>query len=155
MSLPFTIYLALAAPASDLETKVQKIFEDNCTACHGDGGEAPNLEGAPSRLTSVKSKETGKPMVTPGDPDKSYVFAKILGKNITGDVMPLGGDPLSAAQKKAVKDWIASLAPTAEARVATADLNGPVLDGLRVLDLTRVIAGPVCITATVWSNVSR
>ena len=41
MSLPFTIYLALAAPASDLETKVQTIFEDNCTACHGDGGEWP------------------------------------------------------------------------------------------------------------------
>ena len=124
MSLPFTIYLALAAPASDLETKVQKIFEDNCTACHGDGGEAPNLEGAPSRLTSVKSKATGKPMVTPGDPDKSYVLAKIIGKNIEGDAMPLGGDALSAAQKKAVKDWIASLAPAAEASGSAAAATG-------------------------------
>lgn len=115
MSLPFTIYLALAAPASDLETKVEKIFEDNCTACHGDGGEWPNLEGAPSRLTSVKSKATSKPMVTPGDPEKSYVFAKILGKGIEGEPMPQGGDPLSAAQKKAVKDWITSLAPAGDA----------------------------------------
>jgi len=115
MPLPFTIYLALAAPAPDLETKVQKIFEDNCTACHGDGGESPNLEGGPSRLKSMKSKATGKPLVVAGDPDKSYLLAKIVGKNIEGEVMPQGGDPLSAAQKKAVKDWIASLAPDADA----------------------------------------
>ncbi len=115
MPLPLTIYLALAAPASDLETKVQKIFEDNCTACHNYGGEEPNLEGAPSHLKTVRSKATGKPMVAAGDPDKSYLLAKIIGKNIEGDVMPLGGDPLTAAQKKTVKEWIAGLAPSAEA----------------------------------------
>jgi mono/diheme cytochrome c family protein len=111
MPLPLTIYLALAAPASELEAKVKAIFEEHCTACHDNGGEEPSLAGAPSRLKSVKSKATGKPMVAAGDPDGSYLLAKINGKNITGDAMPLGGDPLPAAQKSTIKEWIASLAP--------------------------------------------
>ncbi len=114
MPLHFPILLALAAPASDLEAKVKQIFEDNCTACHSNGGEEPSLEGALSRLKSVKSKATGKPIVAAGDPDGSYLVAKLNGKNIQGDAMPLGGDALSAAQKKAVKDWITALAPAAE-----------------------------------------
>ncbi len=120
MPLPFSIYLVLAAPAPDLEAKVKQIFEDQCTACHGSGGEEPNLEGAPSRLKSVKSKSTGKPMLTPGDPDASYVLAKIVGKNIEGDQMPLGGDALPAAQRKTIKDWIASLEPASAPAAPTA-----------------------------------
>lgn len=111
MPLPLTIYLALAAPASDLEAKVKAIFEEHCTACHDNGGEEPILAGAPSRLKSVKSKATGKPIVAAGDPDASYLLAKLNGKNITGDPMPLGGDPIPAAQRATVKEWIASLAP--------------------------------------------
>ena len=98
MPLPLTIYLALAAPAPDLEAKVKAIFEEHCTACHDTGGEEPVLAGAPSRLKSVKSKATGKPIVAAGDPDGSYLLAKLNGKNISGDVMPQGGDPLPAAQ---------------------------------------------------------
>jgi mono/diheme cytochrome c family protein len=110
MSLHFPILLALAAPASDLEAKVKAIFEDaNCTACHGD--EHPSLEGSLARLTSVKSKATGKPIVAAGNPDGSYLMAKLTGKGMVGDQMPQGGDPLSAAQRKTVSDWIASLAP--------------------------------------------
>jgi len=111
MPLPLTIYLALAAPAPDLEAKVKAIFEEHCTACHDTGGEEPVLAGAPSRLKSVKSKATGKPIVAAGDPDGSYLLANLNGKNISGDVMPQGGDPLPAAQKNTVKEWIASLAP--------------------------------------------
>ena len=120
MPLPFPILLAFAAPASDLEAKVRQIFEDNCTACHSNGGEEPSLEGAPSRLKSVKSKATGKPIVAAGDPDGSYLLAKVNGKNIEGDAMPLGGDPLPAAQKQAIKDWITSLAPAAASPPAIA-----------------------------------
>src|SRR5688572_11580671 len=105
MSLHFPILLALAAPASDLEAKVKAIFEEsNCTACHGD--EHPNLEGSLARLASVKSKANGKPLVVAGNPDGSYLMAKLTGKGIVGDQMPQGGDPLSAAQRKTVSDWI-------------------------------------------------
>jgi mono/diheme cytochrome c family protein len=117
MPLPLSILLVLAAPASDLEAKVKKIFEDNCTSCHDKGGEYPSLAGSPSRLTSLKSKATGKPMITAGDPTKSYLVNKITGKGIKGDAMPLGGDALTGGQKKAIKDWIVSLAPPAETTV--------------------------------------
>ena len=119
MPLPLSILFVLAAPASDLEAKVKKIFEDNCTSCHSKGGgEDPSLSGSPSRLTSMKSKATGKPMVTAGDPTRSYLVNKINGKG-KGDPMPLGADPLTGGQKKAIKDWIVSLAPPAEATPAT------------------------------------
>jgi len=114
MPLPLSILLVLAAPASDLEAKVKKIFEDNCTSCHDKSGEFPSLQGSPSRLTSVKSKATGKAMITAGDPARSYLVNKITGKGIKGDPMPLGGDPLTGGQKKAIKDWIVSLAPPAD-----------------------------------------
>jgi mono/diheme cytochrome c family protein len=114
MPLPSPLFLlALAAPATDLEAKVKAIFEDQCTACHGSGGEFPNLEDPPSRLASLKSKATGKALVAAGNPDGSYLLAKIVGKGIEGDPMPQGGDPLPAGQKKTIKDWIASLAPAA------------------------------------------
>jgi hypothetical protein len=114
MPLPLSILLVLAAPASDLEAKVKKIFEDNCTSCHDKSGEFPSLAGSPSRLTSLKSKATGKAMVTAGDPSKSYLVNKLSGKGIKGDPMPLGGDALTGGQKKTIKDWIVSLAPPAE-----------------------------------------
>jgi mono/diheme cytochrome c family protein len=115
MPLPLSIVLVLAAPASDLEAKVKRIFADNCTSCHSKGGEEPSLSGSPSRLISMKSRATGKPFVTAGDPAASYLVAKINGKGIKGDLMPLGGDPLTGGQKKAIKDWIVSLAPAADA----------------------------------------
>ncbi|MDC0722211.1 DUF5777 family beta-barrel protein [Nannocystis bainbridge] len=99
------------APAPDLEAKVKAIFDDSCTACHDDGADEVSLAGSPARLTSVKSKATGKPLVVAGDPDASYLYAKIVGaKGITGDAMP-PGDAMPAAQKKAIKDWIAGMKP--------------------------------------------
>ncbi len=128
MPLLFPILLALAAPASELEAKVKAIFEENtCTACHSEGGEWPNLEGSPSRLTGVKSKANGKPLVVAGNPEGSYLLAKITGKNITGDQMPQGGDPLPAGQKKTITDWIASLGgdkPTVPAPPPAAPSSG-------------------------------
>jgi len=109
-SLVLAAFSALA-PAPDLEAKVKAIFEDSCTACHDDGADEVSLAGSPSRLTSVKSKATGKPMVVAGDPDASYLYAKVIGaKGIAGESMP-PGDSLPAAQKKAIKEWIAGMKP--------------------------------------------
>lgn len=127
MLAPPLLVMAVAtalAPASDLEGKVQAIFEDNCTACHDDGGDEVSLAGAPSRLLSVKSKATGKPLVVAGDPAASYLMAKIEGaKGIVGDEMP-PGDALKAAQKKTIKDWIASLPPPAAPSAAAPSTGG-------------------------------
>lgn len=113
------------APAPDLEAKVKAIFEDSCTACHDDGADEVSLAGSPSRLTSVKSKATGKPMVVAGDPDASYLYAKVMGtKGIAGEAMP-PGDSLPAAQKKVLKEWIAGLKPTTAPAPAAAPAPGP------------------------------
>lgn len=119
MLAPLSVILALAAPASDPEAKVKSIFEESCTGCHSDGGDEVSLEGAPSRLLAVKSKANGKPLVVAGEPDASYLMAKIAGsKGIAGEAMPLG-DTMPAPQQKAVKEWIAGLKPAAPAPAAT------------------------------------
>ena len=117
-SLTFALTLSSAGPA-ELEAKVQAIFDDECTMCHGrgvtpDDAEGVALTGAPlSSLVQAKSNATGEPMVVPGDPDKSYLLKKMLGTDIKGDLMPLGGDVLPADQLQAVRDWIAALPPDA------------------------------------------
>src|SRR5690606_7741051 len=116
--------LSALAPASDLEGKVKAIFEDNCTACHDEGADEVSLEGPLSRLVSTKSAVTGKPLVVAGDPDGSYLYAKVVAhKGIKGESMP-PGDALPAAQKKAIKDWIASLTPAAAPAAAAPAASG-------------------------------
>ena len=116
MLAPPTLVLAALsalAPGSALEGKVKAIFEDNCTACHDEGADEVSLEGSPGRLASVKSAVTGKLLVVAGDPDASYLYAKVVAhKDIRGESMP-PGDALGAADKKTIKDWIASIAPPA------------------------------------------
>lgn len=117
MLAPLSVLFVLAA--ADAEGKVKKILEDNCTACHAAGGDEVSLEGKPSRLLSVKSRATKKPLIVAGDPDASYLYAKIVGaKGIRGEAMP-PGEAMSGAQKKAIKDWIISLKPAAPPPDAT------------------------------------
>ncbi len=115
LSAPLVLTLFTSASAStpaELESTVQSIFEDKCTACHDEGDDLV-LAGSLSPLLKLKG-ETGAPMVVPGKPNESYLVAKLLGKDIEGDPMPMGDDPLPKAEFDAVKDWISSLAPAEE-----------------------------------------
>lgn len=49
--------------------------------------------------------------ILPGDPSNSYLYRKITGIGITGDRMPQGRPPLTAAQIKLIRDWILRGAP--------------------------------------------
>ncbi|MEZ4449493.1 MAG: DUF5777 family beta-barrel protein [Nannocystaceae bacterium] len=103
------LVLSLLAPApADLEAKVRAIFDDKCSACHDAGADEVVLTGPLGHLTKAKSA-TGKPMVVPGKPDESYLIAKLTGKGIAGDLMPLGDDPLPKKELEAVRSWIAAL----------------------------------------------
>ena len=43
----------------------------------------------------------------PGDPENSYLVHKIEGRaGITGTIMPPGGDPLTAEEIEAIRQWI-------------------------------------------------
>lgn len=107
--LVLSLFTSVAASTpAELESTVQSIFEDKCTACHDDGDDLV-LAGSLSPLLKLKG-ETGVPMVVPGKPGESYLVAKLLGTDIEGDPMPMGDDPLPKAEFDAVKAWISSLA---------------------------------------------
>jgi hypothetical protein len=57
-------------------------------------------------VTSVGA--SGLLLVEPGDPDNSYLVAKIEGNALIGGSlrMPLGREPLSVEQIEAVRVWI-------------------------------------------------
>jgi hypothetical protein len=100
-------------------TRVQnEIFTPTCAAigCHDPLGQQSQLILTASRsyaqTVNVPSVElAGVARVRPNDPDNSYLYRKIIGVNITGDRMPQGQSPLSAAQIKLVRDWIRRGAP--------------------------------------------
>jgi hypothetical protein len=117
-SLTFALTLGSAGPAPELQAKVQEIFDDSCTMCHGKGVTADDAEGVSlvAPLTDVvrgASAEAGKPYIVPGDPDSSYLLHKMVGGDIQGEVMPLGDDPLPPEKQQVIKDWIAALPPDA------------------------------------------
>lgn len=102
--------------AQELEPQVAELFDEWCTACHSgvpaavsDSSEL-GLEAPLSSLVGLTSVDAaGKQMVVPGQPDASYLIAKMTGAGIEGDVMPLGDDPLPPEQVQIVRDWIAAL----------------------------------------------
>lgn len=132
-SLTFALTLSSVGPA-ELEPKVQEIFDDMCTMCHGrgvtsDDAEGVALTGAPlASLTQVKSNTTGDPMVIPGDPDNSYLVRKMTGTNIEGEVMPLG-DEVSPEQLAVIRDWITALPPDAGVPAENGTGDGTGTDG--------------------------
>lgn len=100
-------------------TRVQnEIFTPTCAniGCHDPLGQQSQLVLTAGRsyanIVSRPSVEMPSLMrVEPGNPDNSYLYRKITGAGITGDRMPQGLPPLSAAQIRLVRDWIRRGAP--------------------------------------------
>lgn len=81
--------------------RVKPLLETNCGGCHG--GTAPQgnfdllSEGAYVRLLGPAIQVPEQALITPFDPDNSYLFRKITGaEGIVGSVMPL--DPLAGVR---------------------------------------------------------
>ncbi len=116
VSVLFTLALA-SAPVGDpaLQAKAAEIFDEYCTACHAEGGDLSDpsefpLEGDLGMLVGLKANESDKLLIAPGDPEGSYLMDKVLSTPaMKEDLMPLGDDPLSAANLKVLRDWIASI----------------------------------------------
>jgi mono/diheme cytochrome c family protein len=93
---------------------VQTIFNSNCVICH-QGTSAPagmSLEPASAyaNLVNAKSQESALQRVLPGQPDKSYLVAKLQGTQVqaggSGAQMPYGSSPLTQSQIDLIKQWI-------------------------------------------------
>ena len=89
------------------------IFTASCASvgCHASqtqsGGLALDGANAYGDLVGVTSANYAPGVrVTPGDPDASVLYQKLLGDQSVGARMPLGGSPLAAGVIEKVREWI-------------------------------------------------
>jgi cytochrome c551/c552 len=93
---------------------VKVIFNSNCVVCHqgatATGGMSLEPASAYGNLVNVKSQESALQRVLPGQPDKSYLVAKLQGTQVqvggSGAQMPYGASPLAQSQIDLIKQWI-------------------------------------------------
>lgn len=103
-------------PVDTTFTLVQRqVLGPSCalSGCHADA-EYPNLSAdrAWTNLVGKASSVSGLSLVTPGDPERSYLYVKITGgPGMEGSQMPRNRGALSAADKAVVRAWIARGAP--------------------------------------------
>ena len=86
------------------------VFSPQCaiSGCH-DGSIKPQLSAgfAYSQIVNIPNGENrGADRIEPGNPEKSYLYLKLIGKNITGSRMPLGAPPLSQSVIDSIQAWI-------------------------------------------------
>jgi hypothetical protein len=96
-------------------SRVQPILEANCGGCHSAQEAEGDLvlvgDGVYERLLGPSSQLTDMPLITPGDPDESYLYLKLVGDDrIIGRTMPynpLTGDGrLNEAELGDILTWI-------------------------------------------------
>jgi WD40 repeat protein len=93
-----------AQSASDFNTKVAPILQKNCLACHSS---AAKMGGLVMENYALLMKGGGHgPAIVAGKADDSRIIAMLEGK--IQPRMPLGGDPLPAADIATLKAWINS-----------------------------------------------
>jgi hypothetical protein len=105
---------------------IQPIYARSCAlaGCHVPPVLNAGLDLSPAvayaETVRVKSTQrTNEDRIRPGDPDRSYLFRKLTGDDITGVLMPQGcpGSPLNGAQCltpdeiEAIRTWILECAP--------------------------------------------
>jgi hypothetical protein len=131
MSLPIAILLLAAAPAGEgpptFERDVRPILARRCTACHNarklddadvSGGLALDSFDAALRGTAEHK------VIRPGQSGRSEL-AQRLSDPDEDRRMPLGEDPLPAAQVDLIRRWIDAGAPRGEPVAATAEAAAP------------------------------
>jgi hypothetical protein len=85
-------------------------LQESCAGCHHSEEAVPslNLTGPASYSNTVGRKSTfvDELLVSPGDPDHSFLVEKIGGKPRFGQQMPSYGRPLTRRELRLLIDWI-------------------------------------------------
>ena len=91
------------AAEPDFATAVAPILERHCVRCHSAGSQ----QGDFSLTTATDMRESG--FVVAGQPDESHLL-QVVTASADGEPprMPQNGEPLSSAQIKTLRDWIAA-----------------------------------------------
>jgi mono/diheme cytochrome c family protein len=93
---------------------VEAIFQVHCAQCHLGGAAAGgfDLEGGESLLVGVQSGQSDWLLVAPGEPEWSYLVAKLQGTHLeaggSGTQMPVG-TPLAKSELRTVMNWVRQL----------------------------------------------
>lgn len=87
------------------------VLDPRCVAHHGGQAAQAGLDLSAgmshAALVDVPSTQTGFDLVEPGDAENSYLIHKLEGRpGIVRDRMPPSGDPLTAEEIAAIRDWI-------------------------------------------------
>ena len=109
---------AHAALLPDFTSLKASLLDPQCAACHSGPSSAANLDlAAPdvyTRLTGPQNaslQQPGMRQIAPGNPDSSYFYLKMIGKNIIEARMPKDRAPLEAGELAVVREWIEKGAP--------------------------------------------
>ena len=105
---------APAPPATWAEVKPTLMNSCGFSSCHGSAAGGLFIWNALEPTDLINEPATGLPggvLVVPGDPDRSYLYLKMIGaEGIDGTVMPPGG-MLDEESREINRSWIASGAP--------------------------------------------
>lgn len=130
------------ADCTPYQGAVALLLTTRCAGCHGGG--APqggfDLSGGVASLVGVPARQApGQVLVIAGDPDGSYLLAKLGAAPPVGASMPIGG-ALSAAEITRIRAWITDGAldvcdgePPVEPVVDAVALDGPARLGVGVV----------------------
>ena len=107
---------ALNAAAKDVSFTgdIVPLLKSRCVMCHLPGAEQAGLalhpKGGYANLVEVKSTQSPLLRVSPGKPDDSYLYRKIMGTHTqvggSGERMPFGESSLTAEEIERVRRWI-------------------------------------------------
>jgi hypothetical protein len=101
------------APTVSFQRDLIPLFRDNCTMCHQ--GDVPMAalaltpDEAYANLVGVSSMQSEMLRVTPGRPDRSYLYYKTAGKNALvkgGGIGMPWASALSRAELELLRNWI-------------------------------------------------
>lgn len=87
--------------------EVRPLFASRCFECHGPDKKKGGLRL--DRLDGALDPELG--VITPGDPDGSYLYELVTKDADDPDLMPADGEPLTPAERDAIRRWIEAGAP--------------------------------------------
>ena len=91
-------------------TDIQPIFTSRCAGCHGGARPAGSLPlGAGQSYNALVNQTSGcggQILVKPGDAPNSYLYKKLVGGGICGNVMPSGPGSLPQADIDKIRRWI-------------------------------------------------
>jgi hypothetical protein len=112
------LVLTAASPAWSqgdvgFSAQVVPILTARCMMCHLQGAAQAGLSLYPEpwgALVGAASTESPLKLVEPGSPEKSYLYAKLLGTQQqvggSGQRMPFQQDPLDAGDLETIRKWI-------------------------------------------------